>query len=146
MHTQKETAACIQKCREHGLKATPQRLLIYNELAASNGHLSPEQLYYRVKKFKPSISLATVYKTLDVFYSVGLVAKVTCQDCTSAYYETNTNHHHHLICKKCHKIEDLYSEQLDLLSIPESLVKEYKITGASLQLEGICKDCQQKTE
>ena len=144
MHTKKEMAACIQKCREHGLKATPQRLLVYKELVASNGHLSPEQLYHRVKKFQPSISLATVYKALDAFYSVGLVAKVTCQDCTSAYYETNTNRHHHLICKKCHKIEDIYSNQLNILSIPQSLVNEYKISGVSLQLEGICKECQAK--
>ncbi len=144
MPTNKETALCIQKCRKYGLKATPQRILIYNELVASNGHLSPEQLYYRVKKIQSHISLATVYKALDAFYAVGLVAKVTCQDCTSAYYETNTDRHHHLICKNCHKIEDIYSNQLNILGIPESLVDEYKISGFSLQLEGICKECQAK--
>lgn len=144
MHVQQEMVSCIQKCREHGLKVTPQRLLIYKALVASNGHLSPERLYHHVKIFRPSISLATIYKALDAFYAVRLVAKVTCQDCTSAYYETNTEHHHHLICKKCHKIEDIYSDQLDILGIPQSLINEYKISGFSLQLEGICKESQKK--
>ena len=120
MHTKKQIVECIEKCRAHGLKVTPQRLLIYNELQTSNGHLSPEQLYNRVKEYQPNISLATVYKALDVFYSVRLVAKVTCLECTSAYYETNIEHHHHLICKLCQAIDDIYSDQLDILNIPES--------------------------
>ncbi|NOY79223.1 MAG: hypothetical protein GXO76_15325 [Calditrichaeota bacterium] len=108
----------------------------------SNGHPWPEQVSHRVKKFPPSLSPSTVYKAFDTFCSVGRVAKITCLNCTSSYCQTNTSQLHQLICKNCHKIEDIYSKRLDILRIPQALIKENKLSGVSLNLEGIRKECQ----
>ena len=55
----------IERCREAGLNVTPQRIAIYRALLASEDHPTPEMLYRAVSRDMPSLSLATIYKTLD---------------------------------------------------------------------------------
>ena len=64
------------RCGEHGLKVTRQRVLIYQELIKSSDHPSPEVLSKRVHKKAPDISLDTVYGALATFYDMGLVDRV----------------------------------------------------------------------
>ncbi|MTI29272.1 Fur family transcriptional regulator, partial [Xanthovirga aplysinae] len=78
-----------QKLLSIGLKATQQRINIYDTLMRLGNHPRAEQVYEEVRKNNPSISLATVYKTLDTFVSKGLIHKVFTQD-DYMRYETNT--------------------------------------------------------
>lgn len=61
------------RCREHGFKVTPQRVLIYQELVNSSDHPSPEVLFKRIREKAPDISLDTVYRALATFCNMGLV-------------------------------------------------------------------------
>jgi Fe2+ or Zn2+ uptake regulation protein len=64
-------------CRAAGLAVTPQRAVIYRALMGSFDHPSPEALFERVKPRLPQVSLATIYKTLDVLVSLGLANEIS---------------------------------------------------------------------
>ena len=73
-----------QKLREEGYKVTPQRIAIYNVLYAENNHPTAEMIYQSLREDHPSMSLATVYKTMEIFERIGLVRVLDLgDDCTS---------------------------------------------------------------
>ncbi|HIP42853.1 MAG TPA: transcriptional repressor [Aquifex aeolicus] len=128
----------VKKCKEIGLKITPQRLAIYEVLLKSYNHPTVEEIYEEVKKMYPYVSLATVYRTLETLEKIGLVKRV-CFWGNSARYDANTSEHHHLICKKCGRIEDIDLDQK--LSIPENL-QGFKTDSYSVNIYGLCPKCQ----
>ena len=68
-----ETKPFRELCHEHGVAVTHQRQVLYEVMKTMHGHPSPEEVYARVKKKVPAISLATVYKTLREFSEAGLL-------------------------------------------------------------------------
>ena len=131
----------VKKCKDTGLKITPQRIAVYEVLLNSKNHPTVEEIYEEVKKMYPYVSLATVYRTLETLEKIGLVRKV-CFWGNSARYDANISEHHHLICEICGKIEDINIDEK--LSIPENL-NEYKTTSYSINIYGVCPECQAKT-
>jgi Fur family peroxide stress response transcriptional regulator len=86
----------------------------------------------------PYVSLATVYRTLETLEKIGLVKRV-CFWGNSARYDANTSEHHHLICEKCGRIEDIDFDQR--LAIPENL-QGFKTDTYSVNIYGLCPECQ----
>ena len=74
-----------QKLREEGYKVTPQRIAIYNVLYAENNHPTAEMIYQSLREDHPSMSLATVYKTMEIFERIGLVRFLDLGDDCSRY-------------------------------------------------------------
>lgn len=133
-----------QICHERGLKVTHQRLAIYNELIGTNEHLDADSIFRRIKHHYPTISLGTVYKTLETFVTIGVLAPVrTAED--RVRYDSNRACHHHLVCIQCHKIEDFYDSTLDNLQIPKRLTKGYHVFACRVEVEGICCECRAKS-
>jgi len=62
--------------KDHGFKVTPQRLAIYNALKETKAHPGAEAIYNKLLPMYPTMSLATVYKSLEVFKSIGLVQEL----------------------------------------------------------------------
>src|SRR6266542_2675340 len=100
----------IEHCREAGMNVTPQRIAIYRALLKSEDHPTPEMLYRDVSREMPSLSLATIYKTLDSLSAIGLVRSVDL-DSDKRRYDANDDAHHHLVCSACGKIRDYRSEE-----------------------------------
>lgn len=125
--------------REHNLKATPQRLAITDELY-KKGHISIESLYeLMVKKFN-SISLATIYKNINLMLENSFIQEIKIPY-TKSVYELTQAPHSHLACKECSAVEDI---TIDLNSIVDTITKksDFKIISTNLVLSGICKNCQ----
>ena len=95
----------IATFRDHGLQVTYQRLAIYQALYFTKEHPSAEVIYQQVKKRFPMISLGTVYKTLEKFFEVGLIQKVSPVT-EVARYDAKVNPHHHMVCLDCQSIQD----------------------------------------
>jgi Fur family peroxide stress response transcriptional regulator len=95
----------ITKLHSKGYKVTPQRLAICKLLLSSKDHPSADQIYQEVKKQYPTISLATVYFTLDLLKDLGLVQELGFSD-RSSRYDPNTSPHINVICPKCGKVYD----------------------------------------
>ena len=133
----------IAKVKNSGLKLTPQRMMIFKMIAGSHDHPTAETLFRKVRKLHSTISMNTVYQTLDILKSLGLVYQIDLDD-KSARFEANTQPHHHIVCKSCGKIEDVYDERLTKLTAPERFRRNYKISNHSVIFYGICKSCQNK--
>jgi Fur family peroxide stress response transcriptional regulator len=95
----------IKKLRSKGYKVTPQRLAICKLLLSSKEHPSADQIYQEVKKAHPTISLATVYFTLDLLKDLGLVQELGFSD-RSSRYDPNISPHINVICPRCGKVYD----------------------------------------
>ncbi|MCS6816152.1 MAG: transcriptional repressor [Blastocatellia bacterium] len=136
-------AQFVEHCRARGLSVTPQRLAIYHALITSSQHPSAEDIYRRIRRQYPTISLATVYKTLETLEHEGFISKVTPLHET-ARYDANRARHHHLICVRCHAIEDFSAEALEHLSLPQEATRSWRVLEYTVQVLGICRECQQK--
>ena len=123
-----------------GLKITHQRLEIFKILVSMEYHPSAEEVYEVVRGTIPSISFDTVYRTLALFESHGVIAKVQYLD-DRTRYDSNMEPHYHLVCKKCRKIHDFYWPDLDQLNSPEETKGWGEIDNKYLELRGTCRKC-----
>lgn len=125
--------------RENGIKVTPQRLSIVDEL---NGrvHMSVDELYEAIKKKFPSISLATVYKNINAMLEKSFILEVKIPNQKSKY-ELSKESHSHVLCEECGKVEDI---TLDLHTIAQKAANltDYMINDDALVLSGICPSCK----
>lgn len=127
-----------ERCRAAGLSLTPQRLAIFQALWGSLDHPSPETLYARVRPRLPSISLATIYKTLDTLVELGMVAELPSTG-DAKRYDANMAPHHHLVCDVCNDIEDFVDEKLSALRAPR--VGGFTPQSVSVSIHGRCRRC-----
>ena len=135
----KSVETFIKSCRERGLNVTYQRILIYKALKDTKSHPTAEDIYKTVKVEYPSISLATVYKTLETLSDNGLLSKVT-ELHDLARYDADIDPHHHLLCKKCKKEMDVHDDTLKAIPIPEN--NNFEIEGYKILFEGTCPECK----
>lgn len=127
---------------DHGLKATHQRILILEAFILSSEHPTAEMLYSQAKQKSPSLSLGTVYKTLDAFTDVGLVQKVKTDEDT-VRYDAKTDSHHHIFCQKTNKIIDYEDQELEALLkdyFQRKQIENFEIEDVQLQVTGKIKD------
>ncbi len=125
--------------RQHNLKATPQRLAISSALH-DVGHINIDSLYTLMLKKFHSISLATIYKNINIMLENSFIQEVKIPKYKSVYELTKTTHSH-LVCKKCGEVEDINIDMNPILS--EAILKsDFEISKTDLVLSGICKNCQ----
>ena len=128
--------------RSKGIKATAQRVAIYQELS-SNGHMSAEDVFSSLFNKMPMLSLATVYTTLRKFCQAGLASEMVVSN-DRIYFDIKTDFHHHFVCEKCGEIYDV--------EIPFcSVLKSRDINGQQIRrfsgiFYGVCKRCSVNKE
>jgi len=125
----------LKQCVDAGLRMTSQRVLIAEALESSIDHPDAEQLYRRVFDKDPSISVATVYRTLGIFEKAGLIHKVNVGDGRSRY-EVMRNDHEHLVDVDSGTIHEFQSEELEKLLASIADEMGFEITGHRLELYG----------
>jgi len=135
----------IDSFRKKGLKITPQRLAIFRILKDNKSHPSAEEIYQRVRKDYRTLSLATVYQTLETLERIGGI-KVLRFDRRKTRYDPDLSSHHHLICTGCHKITDLRQDYSKALRLPASLRSRFEINGCNVIFYGICQECGRKNK
>ncbi len=134
----------MNKLRERGYKVTPQRLAVCELILSSKDHPSSVQVYQKVKKKHPTISLATIYQTLHLLTKLGLVQELGFSDRISRY-EPNTSPHINVICQKCGEIRDYETKNVKTAwtKIIEEL--EFKPTGQRLDVYKHCNKCRDRS-
>lgn len=131
-------------CAEHGLTATHQRQILFEVLQGMTGHPRPEEVYVKVKRRIPSISLATVYKNIHLFIESGMFREVSPHH-GSLRVEVNSRPHHHLVCTVCRSISDIDEKDLGLLQKPKRLSGGFLIERYAVDVLGRCPTCQGKS-
>jgi Fur family transcriptional regulator, peroxide stress response regulator len=132
----------IAALKERDFRLTPQRVELVRLIAVSEGHPSASQLYTKIKRQFPTISQATVYKTLALLKEMNQVLEIDLRD-DSRYDGNRPEPHPHLICIHCNKIIDA-EVSLD----PESLrmlerTSGFTILRPQISLYGLCQDCKE---
>src|SRR5258708_4980580 len=95
----------IGELKRAGMRLTPQRLAIVRTFAHDDTHPTAQDLYERLLPDFPSMSFATVYKTLDVLAKTGLCGNVRLGN--ALRFDPNTTPHHHLVCESCGTVVDV---------------------------------------
>lgn len=126
--------------RNHGMKITPQRLMIFKILEDNTSHPSAEDVFKRVKKIYPTVSFTTIYKTLETLRDLGEVQELIIDE-DRKHYDPNTDTHHHVICSNCKKILDVFEDFSQYVKLPDTLKRDYTVSGFQISFHGICKDC-----
>jgi Fur family peroxide stress response transcriptional regulator len=128
-----------ERLLESGLKATHQRIVVYEALVELHGkHPTPEEVYQLLKQANPSISLGTVYKTLDTFAETNLIRKVLTEE-GGKRYDANTMPHCHIYCSTTKEIIDVEDEELNSLLqdfFSRRHLENFQIQAFSVQLTG----------
>ena len=126
-----------------GLKFTPQRLEILEEIVLGEGHRECEEIYLSMKKKGKSISRATVYRTIDLLVKNNLVRKLELGDGRARYEsKLNSSHHDHLICIDCGDIVEFVDDEIESKQEEIALNNGFVLKKHIHQLFGLCKKCQ----
>ena len=136
----KETAQIL---REKGLKVTPQRIAVYTMLRNSMEHPNAEIIYKALEPTTPTMSLATVYKTLDYFKHLGLVQELNVGE-PSSRYDAIVACHPHTVCSVCGKVQDLEMDELTELHKKLKQELDFEVEQEQLILYGTCARCRKK--
>jgi Fur family peroxide stress response transcriptional regulator len=131
---------------EQGLRLTPQRLAICEMLSASDQHPTAQMVYDQLHPQYPSLSLATVYNTLDMLVNLGLVNALGSAGDDAAHYDADTHPHVNLACTSCHRVIDLPSQHVQALEDEVASNSGYRLLGARVLYYGICPDCQLRNQ
>lgn len=120
------------KCLQNvGLRPTRQRLALAKFLFDDDDrHVTAEGLHKEVSNTGAKVSLATIYNTLHQFTEAGLLKEVIV-DSSKTYFDTNTDHHHHLYCKEEESLTDLSASELVIEKLP-SAPKGKKISDVTI--------------
>jgi Fur family ferric uptake transcriptional regulator len=124
-----------ERCAEAGLKMTGQRKIILRVLDEAADHPAVETVYERARVIDPSISMATVYRTLNLLDELNLVVRHEFNE-NFARYETNTEHHHHLIDVESGAVIEFQNDEIEAMKIEIATKLGYELVECRLELYG----------
>jgi len=130
-----------RKAKENGLKITPQRTAIFQELLKAKDHPTAEVIYKSIVKKIPNISFDTVNRTLSIFSRIGILRVVEGYG-QAKRYDPDMGAHHHFRCTRCAGIIDFHSKDYDNIAIPAEIDERFTVTGKKVVLEGLCGTCR----
>jgi Fe2+ or Zn2+ uptake regulation protein len=135
----------VERLHQARLKATGPRMLILAALEYDRNHPTAEQIFDRLRQDSPSLSLSTVYQTLDAFLRAGLCRRVT--DAGDRMRVDGTpQDHDHAVCRVCGAIFDIDRQLFPLPIPPAQLPNDLVVTGLRLEYEVICAACRGVSE
>ena len=129
-----------QKCIAKGVKLTDQRRIIAKVMSEASDHPDVDELYNRVSKIDPKISIATVYRTVKLFEESGILTKHEFKGGKARYEELNEGHHDHLIDVKSGEIIEFVDEEIEMLQKKVAEKHGYTLVDHKLELYGVKKD------
>ncbi len=130
----------------HALKATQQRIVIYEAVLRLDNHPTTEEIYALIRPDNPSVSLGTVYKNLEKFVEAKLIRKVACED-GKMRFDGNIDKHNHFYCTNTHEIIDFQEEDLHQLIgnfLKKKRIDNFEIEDFHLQINGKKIDIQKE--
>lgn len=124
-------------------KASKQRDMIMEYMQHIHGHVSAEKIFEDLNKEDQKISLATVYRNLNILSDMEEIKKIALHD--GFVYDKTYKPHYHFYCHQCNTLYDLpqsYDEKLDIEMNAHSMVGD--VEGHEITFKGVCKNCMEK--
>ena len=129
-----------RQCIAKGVKLTDQRKIIAKIMSEAQDHPDVNELYIRVSKIDPKISIATVYRTVKLFEEAGIVTKHDFKGGKARYEKINEGHHDHLIDVNTGEIIEFVDEDIEELQKKVAEKYGYNLVDHKLELYGIKKN------
>lgn len=127
------------KYKDLNIKLTPQRIAVLEYLENNKEHPSAIDIYNAISKKFPTISLATIYNTLDVLKEKGKISEINI-DIDRKRYDPDPEPHHHFICINCKKIIDIYKRfKFDTNKLG---LDGFVVIGNHIEFYGLCPECK----
>jgi len=136
----KTPAELTELFHERGLKVTPQRQAIFRVLHGAESHPTAESVYAVVAAEMPTISLRTVYQTLNDLAAMGEVQQLDLGT-GSARFDPNLDTHHHLVCDDCGTVIDVYADASGVRVSPKQR-HGFDISSTEVIFRGTCPTCR----
>ncbi len=127
------------------LRKTHQREIILEELCANPTHPTADELYERVRRRLPRVSLATVYRNLEILSDLGIIQKIETAG-RQKRYDGNPERHHHIRCLHCGRVDDVdMAEDSEFeIKMPERSRHGFRVMDVKVDFSGICPDCEKE--
>ncbi|BBO83029.1 transcriptional repressor [Desulfosarcina ovata subsp. sediminis] len=126
-------------------RMTRQRRVILEEIRRYNNHPAADEIYERVRKRLPRISLGTVYRNLDVLCELGEIQRLELSGAMKRY-DGNAKKHYHIRCIGCGRVDDAPIAPMNELEDDLYGTTVFEIIGHNLEFTGLCPECSRKHE
>ena len=123
-------------------RQTIQKQIVYNALCRLANHPTADEIFEEIHHEFPGISRATVYRVLNKLSENGIIAKVRVNN-GADHFDHQVFPHYHIRCTKCGRVSDLDMRPFVKIDLISKKSGDFKITGYTLQIDGICPKCQQ---
>lgn len=134
-----ERAQLKDTLHRRGMRMTPQRQLVLDALLELE-HATPEQVCQRVQRSAPSVNITTVYRTLELLESLGIV-RHTHLGHGAPNYSVHEHQHVHLVCHRCDVVVEAPCELMDGLRGTLRDRYGFQLDASHLALSGLCRSC-----
>lgn len=141
VHQNDRLRAMLQKLRQCGMRITPQRTEIIKIMLEVPTHPSVDTVFQRVRQTHPSISLATVYATLDRLARIGALQEVGGGG-ERRFDGHNPRPHAHLVCRSCGAVMDMELPQLWEMLHAQGAQQNFQTDALQVTLVGVCESCR----
>lgn len=133
--------------RSRGRRLTRQRELVWEALTATpDTHLSAEQIAAYVHQHAPSVNATTIYRSLDVLVTEGLVLRTELGADRSFYEPAHEHRHHHVVCRDCGKVTHLHDDLFGELPARVNAASGYVLGTDEITLFGHCPACREPSD
>ncbi len=131
-----------QLLARNGVRATPQRVFVVEELVRETNDATAMQIYDRLRRRGINIGLATVYRTLTLLHERNAVETLAHHAGELCYRLCSDEHHHHLVCTGCHRVVELPGCDLDGWVARKAKRHGFTATRHEVEITGLCADCR----
>ena len=135
----------IDALRKKGYKATSQRIAICQLVLSSREHPTAKRIYQDVKRLHPTVSLATVYKTMQVLGELGVVQELAFTQ-GEARFDSNVSPHVNAVCLQCGKVSDVNDQAIRKDVTKAASRIKFTVTGQRFDVYGVCEKCGKRRE
>lgn len=135
-----------ERLHERGLRWTPQRRLLVEVLAQTDGHITGAELVERCREQDPETTPSTVYRTLDVLEDVGLIRHAHGLDGREEFHVRPAREHGHLHCSVCQRAWEIGADDVTGLVDDFERSRGFKVELGHLSVVGVCRDCRDGPE
>lgn len=141
----RRAAALEARITSRGRRLTRQRVVVAEALAKAGAALSAQELYERLRPHHQRLGLATVYRALEAQVESGMAQRLERPAHVYAYVACSPDHHHHLVCTSCQRVQDV--DETLLASMLRGVRERhgFAVDHARLDLYGQCASCRRRS-
>ena len=141
---QAERDAVADRLTAGGRRLTRQRVVVAEALARASRAVSAQELHEQLRPKHPRLGLATVYRALEAQVEDGMASRLERTGHVSAYVACDPEHHHHVVCTRCQRVEDLAEDIVQPTLRAVRRRHDFAVEHATLDFYGLCASCRAK--